>query len=168
MHVYTGEGKGKTTAAFGLVLRAWGRGLRICVIQFMKVGEDYGEIQAIRRMGGIDLFQFGRDKLFRKGKHTAEDIRLAKDGLDRARRALTSGDYDLVVLDEITLAADFGLLGVDEVLDVIRTRAPEVEVVLTGRRAPKEFIEEADLVTEMHLHKHPYDSGLLARKGIEY
>ncbi|HTY47138.1 MAG TPA: cob(I)yrinic acid a,c-diamide adenosyltransferase [Methanomassiliicoccales archaeon] len=168
VHVYTGEGKGKTTAAFGLVLRAWGRGLRICVIQFMKVGEDYGEIQALRRMGGVDLFQFGRDKLFRKGKHTDEDVHLAKSGLERAKKALTSGDYDLVVLDEVTLAADFGLLATDEVLEVVRSRAPEVEVVLTGRRAPKAFTDEADLVTEMCLRKHPYDSGLLARKGIEY
>ncbi len=168
VHLYTGEGKGKTTAAFGLVLRAWGRGLRICVIQFMKVGEDYGEIQALRRMGGVDLFQYGRDKLIRKGRHTSEDLRLARDGLEKARQALTSGDYDLVVMDEVTLAADFGLLTAEEVLEVVRSRAREVEVVLTGRRAPKEFCAEADLVTEMRLHKHPYDSGLLARKGIEY
>ena len=168
LHVYTGDGKGKTTAAFGLALRAWGRGMKVCIIQFMKQGEDYGEIIAVRKMPGIDLFQFGRDVLVVKGRHTQEDVDLAHQGLARAREAVTSGEYQLVVLDEINVAAHFGLLEAGEVLEVVRSRRPGVEVVLTGRRAPKEFIDEADVVTEMQMLKHPYDSGVMARPGIEY
>ncbi len=167
MHVYTGEGKGKSTAAFGLALRAWGRGLRICIIQFMKFGEDYGEVVAARKLKGLELFQFGSRGFIVKGKHTAEDVRLAKLGLDKAREALTSGNYDLVILDEVNVATDFGLLREEEVLRTVRSRG-KVEVVLTGRWAPSSFIDEADLVTEMKPLKHPYDSGVEARPGVEY
>jgi cob(I)alamin adenosyltransferase len=167
MHVYTGEGKGKTTAAFGLALRAWGRGLRVCVVQFMKCGETYGEVVAVRKLKGLDLFQYGTGKWVDKGKLAPEDARLAKKALAKARSALTSGEYDLVILDEVNIATDFGLLSSEEVLDVLRSRK-KVEVVLTGRYAPKEFIKEADLVTEMKALKHPYDSGIDARPGVEY
>jgi cob(I)alamin adenosyltransferase len=167
MHVYTGEGKGKTTAAFGLALRAWGRGLRVCVIQFMKCGEDYGEVVAARRLKGLDLFQFGSGKWVDKERHTPEDELLAKSGLAKAKEALTGGKYDVVILDEANVATDFGLLSPAEVLGVVRSRS-KVEVVLTGRYAPEEFIQEADLVTEMKVLKHPYDSGVGARPGVEY
>jgi cob(I)alamin adenosyltransferase len=167
MQVYTGEGKGKTTAAFGLALRAWGRGLRVCIVQFMKSGETYGEIVAVRKLKGIDLFQFGTGKWVGREKHTSEDESLAKKALAKAGSALTSGEYDLVILDEVNVATDFGLLTTGEVLDVVRSRK-KVEVVLTGRYAPKEFIKEADLVTEMRVLKHPYDSGVEARPGVEY
>jgi cob(I)alamin adenosyltransferase len=168
IQVYTGDGKGKTTAALGLTLRAWGRGLRVCIIQFMKHGEDYGEILAVRKLDGVDLFQFGMDRLFRKGKHTPEDVMLAKQGLEKARTALTSGAYDLVILDEVNVAVDFELLSAEAVLEVLRARHKGVEVLLTGRHAPQAFIDEADLVTEMRMVKHPYESGVQARKGIEY
>ncbi|MDD1756323.1 MAG: cob(I)yrinic acid a,c-diamide adenosyltransferase [Methanomassiliicoccales archaeon] len=167
MHVYTGEGKGKTTAAFGLALRAWGRGLRVCVIQFMKSGEDYGEVVAARKLKGLDLFQFGTGKWVEKGKHTPEDERLAKLALAKAKETLTSGRYDMVILDEVNVATYFGLLSPSEVLEVVRSRN-KVEVILTGRKAPEEFIREADLVTEMRALKHPYDSGVGARPGVEY
>lgn len=167
MQVYTGEGKGKTTAAFGLALRAWGRGLRVCIIQFMKVGEDYGEVMAARKLSGLDLFQFGREKFVRKGKHEPEDERRAREALSKAKDVLTSGRYDLVILDEVNVATDFGLIAAEEVLRTVRSRG-EVEVVLTGRGAPQEFLDEADLVTEMKVIKHPYDSGVEARPGIEY
>jgi cob(I)alamin adenosyltransferase len=168
LHVYTGPGKGKTTAALGLTLRAWGRELRVCIIQFMKVGEDYGEIIAVRKLPGVDLFQFGREALIFKGEHAPEDVRLAHTGLKKVEEVLTSGHYDLVILDEINVVVDFGILTVDEVLKVVRSRCNGVEVVLTGRNAPPEFIEEADLVTEMTCVKHPYDSGMMARRGVEY
>jgi cob(I)alamin adenosyltransferase len=167
MLVYTGEGKGKTTAAFGLALRAWGRGLRVCVIQFMKSGEDYGEVVAVRKLKGLDLYQFGSGKWVDKGKHAPEDERLARRALAKAKEALTSGNYDMVILDEVNVATDFGLLSPSQVLEVVRSRG-KVEVVLTGRYAPEEFIQEADLVTEMRALKHPYDSGVDARPGIEY
>ena len=167
MQVYTGEGKGKTTAAFGLALRAWGRGLRVCIIQFMKCGEDYGEVVAVRKLKGIDLFQFGSGKWLGREKHTPEDERLALAALAKAKEALTSGDYEIVILDEVNVATDFGLLDSGQVLEVVRSRG-KVEVVLTGRYAPKEFVNAADLVTEMKVLKHPYDSGVDARPGVEY
>jgi cob(I)alamin adenosyltransferase len=167
MHVYTGPGKGKTTAALGLALRAWGRGLRVCIIQFMKSGEDYGEVVAIRRLKGIDLHQFGSGEFVEMGKHSPEDLRLAGLGLEKAKEALSSGRYDMVIMDEANVAAHFGLLDPGRVLDVVRSRG-KVEVVLTGRNAPAAFLQEADLVTEMSVVKHPYDSGLGARPGVEY
>ena len=168
IQVYTGNGKGKTTAALGLALRAWGRGLRVAVIQFMKTGEEYGEATALRKLSGIDLFQYGRDQLIIRGKHTDEDVRLAKQGLEKASEALASKEYDMVILDEVNVAAYFGLFTPDEVMEVIRSRASGVEVVMTGRNAPELFIEEADLVTEMRMIKHPYEAGVIARAGIEY
>lgn len=142
--------------------------MRVAVIQFMKAGDDYGEISALRKLSGIDVFQFGRDKLIIKGKHTEEDVRLAKKGLRKARSALSGKDYDVVILDEVNVVASFGIVTAEEVMDVVRSRAPDVEVVMTGRNAPDSFIEEADLVTEMRLVKHPYEAGVVARAGIEY
>jgi cob(I)alamin adenosyltransferase len=168
IQVYTGNGKGKTTAALGLALRAWGRGLRVALIQFMKTGDEYGEIAALRKLSGIDLFQYGRDQLIVKGKHTTEDVRLAKQGLLKAEQALNGKNYDVVILDEVNVVAHFGIVSPEEVMDVVRSRASGVEVIMTGQKAPKMFIEEADLVTEMRMVKHPYDAGVLARAGIEY
>ncbi len=168
IQVYTGKGKGKTTAALGLALRAWGRDLRVVVIQFMKMGDEYGEITALRKLSGIDLFQYGRDQLITKGKHTEEDVRLANKGLRKARQALAGKKYDVVILDEVNVVAYFGIVTPEEVMDVVRSRASGVEVIMTGRNAPKLFIEEADLVTEMRMIKHPYDAGVIARAGIEY
>lgn len=167
VQVYTGNGKGKTTAALGLAMRAWGRGLRVCVIQFMKHGEDYGEIKALRALG-IDLFQFGRDAFLFEVGVTDDDRRLGQAALAKAKAAMTSGKYDIVVLDEANVAAYYGVVSANEVVEAVRTRGKDVEVVLTGRKAPKEFVEEADLVTEMVKRKHPYDKGLEAREGIEY
>ena len=167
LHVYTGEGKGKTTAALGLALRAWGHGLRVCVVQFMKRGEDYGEIRALRRME-VDVFQFGSGRLIIKGGHCQEDLDCACRALEFARLVLASGEYDLVVLDEVNVAIYFGLVDCADVLAALRARTPGVEVICTGRNAPDELLEEADLVTVMTVKKHPYDDGLAARKGIEY
>ena len=168
LQVYTGDGKGKTTAALGLALRAWGRGLKICMIQFMKKGEDYGEILALRRMEGIDLYQFGSDRLITKTSVHPEDVALAHRALAFAEDALVSGEYDVIVLDEINVALFFGLISPSEVLSVLRKRRKDVEVIMTGRNAPPEIIEEADLVTRMVAEKHPYDKGVIARAGIEF
>lgn len=167
LHVYTGEGKGKTTAALGLALRAWGHGLRVGVVQFMKKGEDYGEILALRKMG-IEVFQFGSGKLIAKGKHCQDDLDCARRALDLSRSMLRSGEFDLLVLDEVNVALYFGLIDIGEVLDALRQRGGGVEVVCTGRNAPEELRKEADLVTVMVVEKHPYEEGLEARKGIEY
>ncbi|OPY33379.1 MAG: cob(I)alamin adenolsyltransferase/cobinamide ATP-dependent adenolsyltransferase [Methanomassiliicoccales archaeon PtaU1.Bin124] len=168
VQVYTGEGKGKTTAALGLALRAWGHGLRVCIIQFMKVGEDYGEVIALRKIEGIDIYQFGSDHLVFEGEQTDEDIALAERGLNLATEVLESNEYDVLILDEINVALYFGLLSVKNVLTMIKNRSGGMEVVLTGRHAPKEVLGIADLVTVMRAEKHPYDSGVVARKGIEF
>lgn len=167
LHVYTGEGKGKTTAALGLALRAWGHGLRVGVVQFMKKGEDYGEVQALHRMG-IEVFQFGTGKLITKGRHCQEDVDRARRALDLSRSMLRSGEFDLIIMDEVNVALYFGLIPLDDVLDALRQRDSGVEVICTGRNAPEELRKEADLVTVMTVEKHPYDDGLEARKGIEY
>jgi len=167
LHVYTGEGKGKTTAALGLALRAWGHDLRVGVVQFMKKGEDYGEILALRRMG-IEVFQFGSGKLITKGRHCQDDVDCARRALDLSSYLMRSKDFDLIILDEVNVALYFELISIDDVLQALRQRDRGVEVVCTGRNAPDELKEEADLVTVMIVEKHPYDEGLEARKGIEY
>ena len=168
VQVYTGDGKGKTTAALGLALRAWGRGLKVCMIQFMKKGEDYGEILAIRKLEGIDLYQFGSERLITRSSIHQEDIELAHRALTLAEGAMASGEYDVIILDEINVAMFFGLVSPDEVLTVLRNRKKDVEIIMTGRNAPLEIIEEADLVTRMVAEKHPYDKGVIARAGIEF
>ncbi|HUT27870.1 MAG TPA: cob(I)yrinic acid a,c-diamide adenosyltransferase [Methanomassiliicoccales archaeon] len=167
LQVYTGDGKGKTTAAMGLALRAWGHGLRICVIQFMKKGEDYGEVRGLRKMD-VDVFQFGSGKLIVKGRHCQDDLDCARHALEFSRETLASGEYDLVILDEVNVAVYFDLISCDDAINMLRKRDRGVEVVCTGRNAPEELKREADLVTVMVVEKHPYDGGLEARKGIEY
>ncbi len=166
--VYTGDGKGKTTAAFGLALRSWGRGRRVCIVQFMKCGEKYGEVRAVRGLAGIELHQFGRKGYVTKGKHKPEDVEMAKEALLFSGKALSSGEFDLVILDEACVAVDFGLIGLPELLSAIDARSPGTDVVVTGRNAPEALIAVADLVTEMRSVKHPYDTGKKARIGIEY
>lgn len=168
VHVYTGNGKGKTTAAFVLAIRTWGHGGRACIVQFMKRGESYGEVKAVRRLHGIVLRQFGREGFVIKGNHSLEDVELARKALAFSAEALSSGEYDLVVMDEVCVALDFGLIEISEVLEAIDVRSQRTEVVLTGINAPKELIERADLVTEMRMMKHPYESGVSAREMIEY
>jgi cob(I)alamin adenosyltransferase len=168
VHVYTGNGKGKTTAAFGLAIRTWGHGGRACIVQFMKISENCGEVKAVKRLPGIVLRQFGREGFVIKGKHSQEDMELARKALAFSADALYSGEYDLVVMDEVCVALDFGLVEISEVLKAIDSRSQRTEVVLTGINAPKEIIERADLVTEMRMVKHPYESGIRAREMIEY
>ena len=166
VQIYTGDGKGKTTAALGLALRASGHGMRTYVGQFMK-GQPYGELDALRDHPHITVEQYGDVRCIRREQVTPEHIAQARRGLERAREALLSGQYGLVVLDEVNVTVSFGLLTVDEVLSLLDARPAHVEVILTGRRAPRELIERADLVTEMREIKHYYRQGVTARKGIE-
>jgi cob(I)alamin adenosyltransferase len=167
VQVYTGNGKGKTTAALGLALRAVGRGLRVCMIQFMKGGGPYGEHLAAERLAPyLTIIPTGREGWVNRDNPDPEDIRLAGEALHRAEAAL-GGGYDLVILDEINGAVGFGLISVDEVLALIARRPAATELVLTGRNADERVIAAADLVTEMRDVKHYYRAGVPARVGIE-
>ncbi len=168
IQVYTGNGKGKTTAALGLALRAAGRGLRTYIGQFMK-GQPSGELKALEALDGrVIVKQYGRSApVHLSVKPDAEDISLAQRGLDRAAEAMSSEQYDIIVLDEVTVALRFGLLTVEALVDFINLKPERVELVITGRYAPKQIIERADLVTEMREVKHYYQNGVGAREGIE-
>ena len=166
--VYTGDGKGKTSAAFGLALRAVGRGLKVYVIQFIKGGFDYGELYVVKHLPNFKLKAFGRGKFVTDVPPTEDDVKLAKEAFELAREVVSSGEYDVVVLDEINVALHLKLIGVEEVVDLIRSKPKHVELVLTGRYVSPEVVELADLVTEMKEIKHPYTKGVPPRKGIEY
>lgn len=166
VQVYTGDGKGKTTAALGLALRASGHGLRTYIGQFMK-GQRYGELEALRDNVHITIEQYGEVHHIYEDSVTADDVERARRGLELAREAMLSGRYDIVVLDEINVAIWFGLIETEEVLAFLDERPAEVEVVLTGRRAPQALIDRAHLVTEMRMVKHYYEQGVGARRGIE-
>ena len=166
VQVYTGDGKGKTSAALGLALRASGHGMRTYIGQFMK-GQHYGELEALRDHPLITIEQYGDVHCIRREEVTPEHVSQAHRGLERARAAMLSGQYALVVLDEVSVAIWFGLLTVEEVEAFLDQRPNHVEVILTGRRAPQELIERADLVTEMQAVKHYYQQGVAARRGIE-
>jgi cob(I)alamin adenosyltransferase len=168
IQLYTGNGKGKTTAALGLSLRAAGHGLKVRIIQFMKGWIDYGELNGVRMLGpNVLIEQAGRDTFVDRNAPDPEDIRMARRGWELAKGVILGKQADLVVLDEINCAVDFGLLPEDEVLEVLRQKPDGMELVLTGRNAPAGFIELADLVTEMREVKHYYAKGVDARVGIE-
>jgi cob(I)alamin adenosyltransferase len=168
VQVYTGDGKGKTTAAIGLIVRAAGWGLRSYFCQFLKQRSS-GEKEALRLLAPcVTHEQFGQPGFIGPNGPSAEDMAAAQRGLERARAALTEGHYDLVVLDEVNTAVQLGLLTEREVLDLIARKPPQVELVLTGRGATAGVCERADLVTRMVAEKHPYAQGVGARRGIEY
>ena len=168
VQIYTGNGKGKSTACFGLALRAMGRGLKVKIVQFLKGDTRYGEIIALKNFPAIDVVQFGSPEFVNPLHPREEDRKMAQDALEHGREALLSGRYDIVIMDEIHVAAKLGLISVDDILDLIRGKPKPVELVLTGRDADARVIEAADLVTEMRLIKHPYEKGISARYGIEY
>jgi cob(I)alamin adenosyltransferase len=166
VQVYTGDGKGKTTAALGLAVRAAGAGLRTYIGQFVK-GMHYSELESLKRFSDlITIRQYGRDCFIYK-EPDEEDIRAAREGLEEAREAVNSGKYDLVILDEATIALYYNLFSVEEFLELIRGKPKDVEMIITGRRADPRIIEMADLVTEMKEIKHYYQKGIQARDGIE-
>jgi cob(I)alamin adenosyltransferase len=169
VQVYTGDGKGKTTASLGLVCRAAGYGHRACIISFLKGDPNYGELRFIREhMPMVDYHLAGRMNFVDPKDPAPEDVAIAAEGMQRAREAIASGDYHLVVLDEVNVAAALGLVSEDDVLALLDDRPAHVEVVLTGRDAPQRFIDRADLVTEMRMVKHFYEAGIPARRGIEF
>ncbi|MCX6651463.1 MAG: cob(I)yrinic acid a,c-diamide adenosyltransferase [Methanomassiliicoccales archaeon] len=165
VHVYTGDGKGKTTAALGLCLRAIGHGRTALVVQFMKTAGTYGE--NFLSLPGLTVIPSGRDCLVFSKEVTQEDRDKAVEGLSLARAAMVDGRHDVVVLDEVNVAIKFGLLDADAVAEAVRARASNVEVVLTGRCAPAELLDLADYVTEMRSLRHPYERGVLSRKGVD-
>jgi cob(I)alamin adenosyltransferase len=169
VQVYTGDGKGKTTAALGLALRAAGHGLQAIVFCFMKTHDTYGEILGGARFAPeITVRAVGRETFVDRENPAPEDVRMAREGFAQARQAALSGEYDLVVLDEFNIVLDYRLVPVDEVLALFREKPKQVEIVLTGRSAPAAVLEAADLVTEMVERKHYYPKGVYARRGIDY
>ncbi|MFP4445263.1 MAG: cob(I)yrinic acid a,c-diamide adenosyltransferase [Desulfosudaceae bacterium] len=166
VQVYTGDGKGKTTAALGLTLRAAGAGLRVYIGQFLKNG-DYSEIKALQYFSElVTVAQFGMGR-FVRGKPSAEEVTAAEEGLARIRAALTGGRYDLVIAEEANVAVACGLFSEKQLCDLIEARPDTVELVITGRSAPAGVLERADLVTEMKMIKHYFQKGVAARIGIE-
>ena len=169
--VHTGDGKGKTTAGLGLALGAWGSGLRVLILQFIKGGWKYGELEAIERLGQLD----GRIEirplglgLMRSDEDREKHIRAAAKALQESERMMVSGQYDLIIFDEINYAVKFGLISLDDVLALLDKKPEKLHVLLTGRDARPELIERADLVTEMKLVKHPHQQGIKAQQGIEF
>ena len=169
VQIFTGNGKGKTTAALGTVLRAAGHGLKVFVIFFMKGDYPYGEYSTLSKLPNVKVASFGLRRFIRKTDIVnPEEKAQAEAALAASREAITSGLYDLVVMDEINVALYFKLIEPEEVVQLIRDKPPHVELIMTGRNADSRLIEIADLVTEMVKIKHPFDKGIKARKGIEF
>lgn len=167
IHVYTGPGKGKTTAALGLGLRAAGAGLKVYMIQFMK-GRRYSELDAAEHLPNFTIVQYGRDEFVSKENPEKIDIDLAQKGFAHAQKIVKNGKYDMVILDEINVVVDYNLIAIEDVLKLIEEKPEKLELILTGRYAHPELSKIADLVTEMLEIKHPYQNGVLSRKGVDY
>ncbi len=166
IQVYTGDGKGKTTAALGLTLRAVGAGLKVYIAQFIKMG-DYSEISALERLSdSVTVEQFGCGR-FAKGRASEEDIALAGKGLSRIKDIFASGQYDVVIMDEANVAVSCELFEVEALLNIMDSKPKNVELIITGRNAPLPVIEKADLVSQVNAVKHYFQNGVKARIGIE-
>ncbi len=168
IQVYTGEGKGKTTAALGLALRAAGHGLQVEIVQFMKGWPGYGELKAVDWLPTVSIHPFGRDGWVHPTHAEPEDFARAAEALALAQQLLGAGEVDILILDEITVALDYDLLDLEDVLDLLDGKPMAVELILTGRNAHPEVIRRADLVTEMRKVKHPFDQKIQGRQGIEF
>lgn len=168
VQVYTGAGKGKTTAALGLAMRACGHGRKVLMICFMKGDPNYGEVRISRKIPNFTLIQSGLPTFVKKGHPSEEDVQLAREGFRKAQNALKQKSYDLVILDEVNVAVDYGLLSLQEVMDLIQKRPASVELVLTGRYAHPEMVKSADLVSEIVEIKHPFQKGISSREGIDF
>lgn len=167
IHVYTGDGKGKTTAAIGLGIRATGDGLKVLMIQFMK-GRRYSELDALKQNENFTVVQFGRDEFVSKEKPEQIDIDLAQQGLAYAKETIQQHNYDVVILDEINVAVDFQLISEKDIITLLNKKPETMELILTGRYASAEIIKHADVVSEILQIKHPYQKGILSRKGIDW
>ena len=169
IQVYTGNGKGKSTAAFGLALRASGCEMRTAIVQFMKKGEWYGEIKAFRNLPLVDIYSYGGGGFLKKGvAPDAENLKLAADAMAKAYELMQDESLDILILDELNNAIYFDLVTEEDAIQLLKAKPENLEIVVTGRNATERIMDMADLVTEMREIKHPYQKGIQARKGIEY
>ena len=166
IQIYTGRGKGKTTAALGLAMRAAGHGFKIAIVHFMKIW-NYGEVKSLEKLG-IDLFRYGTTELIDPKNPSPIDFEQANKAIEKAEELVEKGNYDILILDEINVAVDFNLIPLKRVVDLLDKKPDNLELVITGRNCPEELIERADLVSIIDEIKHPYNKGLEARKGIEF
>jgi len=173
IQVYTGDGKGKTTASLGLTMRALGRGWKVLIVMFAKGGEDYGELFSFRAlspkiMNQLKIVQAGLDRIVYKSNITDKDSEAVKIGWETVKEAAKSGEFNLIVLDEANIAIELGLIELEEMKDFLKNKPPELEIVITGRNAHAEVIKLSHLVSEIQPVKHYWDIGVTAREGIEY
>ena len=173
IQVYTGDGKGKTTASLGLAMRALGRCWKVLIIMFTKGGDNYGELNSFRNLSpeiaqNLTIVQAGLDRIVYSDNKTEHDFKEIKKGWELAKKAILNDEYNLIILDEANIAIDLGLIDIKEVLDVLKNKPEDMEIVLTGRNAKQEIIDIAHLVSEIKPVKHYWDTGIAARKGIEY
>ena len=167
IQIYTGNGKGKTTAALGLIVRALGREKKVCLIQFMKKNFEYGEIKFLSEQQGLDIFQFGTDKLVDPNDPAKIDFEEAEKAYRKCLEAISSHKYEIIVIDEINVAVKWKLLPLEKQLELMETKT-KAELIMTGRYAHEKVLQKADLVTEMKEIKHYYHTGIKARQGIEF
>ena len=173
IQVYTGNGKGKTTASLGLAMRALGRNWKVLIIMFTKGGDDYGELNSFMNLSpkisrNLKIVQAGLDRIVYKDNENADDEKAIKEGWELAKKAIKNNEYQLIIMDEANIAIDLGILDVDEVVDVLKNKPEEMEIVLTGRNAHPKIDDIAHLVSKIEPVKHYWDTGIVARKGIEY
>jgi cob(I)alamin adenosyltransferase len=168
IHIYTGNGKGKTTAALGQAMRAAGHGMKVLMIQFMKGKINYGEIETAKRLPNFSIEQYGRPDFVNPENPAEEDVLLAKKALARAADAVSGHQFDVVILDEINVAVNFGLISTKDVISLFKKKPEDVVLILTGRYMPEDFAPFADLITECREVKHYFNKGAKARKGFEY
>ena len=173
IQVYTGNGKGKTTASLGLAMRALGRCWRVLIIMFMKGGDDYGELNSFSNLSpeiarNLTIIQAGPDRIVYNNNKTEKDESVIKEGWEIAKKAIRNDEYNLIILDEANIAIDMGFIDLAEMLEVLKNKPEEMEIVLTGRNARQEIIDISHLVSEIKPVKHYWDTGIAARKGIEY
>lgn len=168
LQVYTGNGKGKTTAAIGMAIRACGHGWKVLMISFMKGDPSYGEAKMAGRIPNFELIQSGLSSFVKKGNPSREDLKMAREGMEKARKAFGEGKYEMVILDEINVAVNYGLISLESVIELIAQKPKELELVLTGRYAHPEVVKRADMVSEILDIKHPYMKGIVDREGIEH
>ena len=173
IQVYTGDGKGKTTASLGLAMRALGRGWKVLIVMFTKGGNDYGELVSFANLcsdlkDNVKIIQAGLDRVVYSTNLTDDDKRQVQIGWNSAKQAIKNNDYQLIILDEANIAIDLGLIDLTEMTDVLKNKPDDMEIVLTGRNAKPEIIDLAHLVSEIKPVKHYWDKGIQARKGIEF
>lgn len=173
IQVYTGDGKGKTTASLGLAMRALGRNWKVLIVMFTKGGDDYGELNSFRNLApkiseNLTIVQAGLDRIVYSDNKSEADSKAIKKGWEVAKKAIINDEYNLIILDEANIALDLGLIDLAEMLGVLKSKPREMEIVLTGRNAKPEIVEIAHLVSEINPIKHYWDTGVVARKGIEY